>query len=43
MRSPDRACARASVHPHTCPYTRIPRGIIASTGSEYFQSRSWRM
>ena len=42
IRSPERAWARASVHPQASPYTRMPRGTRASIGMEYFQSRSWR-
>ncbi len=41
--SPDLAWARASVHPHSSPYSRMPRGTMFSMVSENFQSRSWRM
>lgn len=42
LRSPERAWARASVHPHSSPYMRRPRRTMASMSTEYFQSRSWR-
>ena len=42
MRSPLRACARASVQPHSLPYCAIPLGTICSISAEPFQSFSWR-
>ncbi len=34
IRSPERACARASVHPHTSPYIRISLGSMVSISGE---------
>ena len=42
MRSPERACARARVHPHSRAYSGMPDGSICSIGTENFQSFSWR-
>jgi hypothetical protein len=40
--SPERACARAKVHPHRRAQTVIAVGTICSIGADHFQSRSWR-
>ena len=40
MRSPERACARASVQPQIAAYVARSPGSIVSTGAEPFQSRS---
>ena len=42
IRSPERSCARASVQPHSSPYTRTACGFMAAVSNEYFQSLSWR-
>ena len=40
MRSPERACARASVQPHSSPYMDSMLGVIVSTSIDRFQSQS---
>ena len=42
IRSPDRACARASVQPQNRPYTASPAGTIWLVSNEPLPSRSWR-
>jgi hypothetical protein len=43
IRSPARACARASVQPHSPAYRSMLRGPISSITADIFQSRSCRM
>lgn len=42
IRSPDRACARARVMPHTSPNVCNCAGDIVSGMAMPFQSRNWR-